>query len=206
MLDYGQQETKTNRECLHKSRWGLKNSPEQPFDVDNIHLAPASTSPTTETPRTLSATLKPQKRCPGLHLAMPPGVSPYLAYLFMLHTHFTLLWGIQIINDSLMLQSNKCTGIVVPLRADKCQACAQLANDGVVDSRGNLQAHMWWSARKLKPCLSANEGTSISNTVQESAVGRDVIYKTYNVTEVDFIWNSARQLQEVCDGFCFYLK
>ena len=71
--------------------------------------------------------------CGGVHLPMPPGVSPYQAYPFGLHDLFTLPWGVHIMDNRLKLQSIHCTKKIPNNGSDCCRPCEKLFTHNVLD-------------------------------------------------------------------------
>jgi len=72
----------------------------------------------------------PAKPCEGILLPMPPGISPFGAYPFMLHDKFQLPWNLQICDNRLTLYSHKCQG---DSTANSCRECEKLLTNGVVE-------------------------------------------------------------------------
>jgi len=64
---------------------------------------------------------------------MPPGVSPYEAYPFLLHTSLSLPWGISISHEQLRIIATSCKGSTKHKSADSCFECEKTLSHNIMD-------------------------------------------------------------------------
>jgi hypothetical protein len=70
--------------------------------------------------------------CPGYHLRLPDGASPFASYPFLLHTKYTLPWKVTVDSEQLILYATRCTSTGRTSEKGKekeprsCHYCARL--------------------------------------------------------------------------------
>ena len=103
--------------------------PACPIDVDHPEGAESPVL-VVSAGRSVQKTTDSQKHaCPGIHIKLPAGASPYSDYPFKLHDLFSLAWDIRISNYKLWLISTSCAGETVH---DACRPCRELLLNDVV--------------------------------------------------------------------------
>ena len=105
----------------------LDGTSSQPIDVESFETN--DSVETTEKKISIAVMTKKETThiCHGVPLDLPPRVSPYASYPFLLHNRLTLPWSIRISDSNLTCQSNHCSGKATAHACYKCRAL--LKND-----------------------------------------------------------------------------
>jgi hypothetical protein len=96
-------------------------------DVEQIFFVDANDSIKKKSSMEVMTKKETTHICHGVPLKLPPGVSPYASYPFLLHDKLTLPWSIRISDSKLTCQSNHCSGKATAHACYECQAL--LKND-----------------------------------------------------------------------------